>query len=88
MNRRSQSITAGTSYDVRVRARNAEGWGAWSDPAIVVTASPDPPPDTAPANGDEAEADDSGQEESADAAGSYQATAYFVQGRVWLVGRR
>ena len=84
VNRRSQSITAGTSYDVRVRARNAEGWGAWSDPAIVVTASPDPPPDTAPANGDEAEADDSGQEESADAAGSYQATAYFVQGRVWL----
>ena len=84
VDRNGQSITAGTSYDVRVRARNAEGWGEWSDPAIVVTASPDPPPDTAPANGDEAEADDSGQEESADAAGSYQATAYFVQGRVWL----
>ncbi len=82
VDRNGQSITAGTSYDVRVRARNAEGWGEWSDPAIVVTASPDPPPDTAPANGDEAEADDSGQEEPADAAGSYQATAYFVQGRV------
>ena len=84
VDRNGQSITAGTSYDVRVRARNAEGWGEWSDPAIVVTASPDPPPDAAPANGDEAEADDSGQEEPADAAGSYQATAYFVQGRVWL----
>ena len=84
VDRNGQAITAGTSYDVRVRARNAEGWGEWSDPAIVVTASPDPPPDTAPANGDEAEADDSGQEESADAAGSYQATAYFFQGRVWL----
>ena len=82
VDRNGQSITAGTSYDVRVRARNAEGWGPWSEAAIVVTASPDPPPDTAPANGDEAEADDSGQEESADAAGSYQATAYFVQGRV------
>ncbi len=84
VDRRGQSITAGTSYDVRVRARNAEGWGEWSEAATAVTASPDPPPDAAPANGDEAEADDSGQEESADAAGSYQATAYFVQGRVWL----
>ena len=82
VDRSGQSITAGTSYDVRVRARNDEGWGAWSKAAIAVTASPDPPPDTAPANGDEAEAGDSGQEEPADAAGSYQATAYFVQGRV------
>ena len=82
VDRSGQSITAGTSYAVRVRAKNAEGWGPWSEAAIAVTASPDPPPDTAPANGDEAEADDSGQEESADAAGSYQATAYFVQGRV------
>ncbi len=94
VNRNGQSITAGTSYDVRVRARNAEGWGEWSDAATVVTASPAPvvvatptpapPPGAAPANGDEAEADDSGQEESADAAGSYQATAYFAQGRVWI----
>ncbi len=58
------------------------GGGPWSDAAIAVTACPDPPPDTAPANGDEAEADGSGQEESAVAAGYYQATAYFVQGRV------
>ena len=84
VNRRGQSVVKGTSYDVRVRARNAEGWGAWSEAATVTTASPDPPPDTAPANGDEAKADDSGQEESADAAGSYQAAAYFVQGRVWV----
>ena len=79
-----QSITAGASYDVRVRAKNAEGWGEWSEAATAVTASPDPPPDTAPANRDEAEADDSAQEESADAAGSYQATAVFItnQGRV------
>ena len=89
VDRNGQSITAGTSYDVRVRARNAEWWGEWSDPAIVVTASPDPPPDTAPANGDEAEeaeADDSVEEEEAPAtaAGSYQATAVFItsQGRV------
>ena len=82
VNRNGQSITAGTSYAVRVRARNAEGWGAWSDPAIAVTASPDPPPSAAPANGDEAEADDSGQEESK--TDSYQATAVFItnQGRV------
>ena len=87
VDRSGQSITAGTSYAVRVRAKNAEGWGSWSDPATVVTASPDPPPDTAPANedeGDEAEADDSGEEESTDAADSYQATAVFItnQGRV------
>ena len=49
VNRNGQSITAGTSYDVRVRARSAEGWGEWSDAATAVTASPDPP-----ANGDEA----------------------------------
>ncbi len=48
VDRNGQSITAGTSYDVRVRARNAEGWGAWSDPAIVVTASPAPPPNNPP----------------------------------------
>ena len=82
VDRSGQSITAGTSYDVRVRARNDEGWGAWSKAATVTTASPDPPSDPAPANGGEAEAGDSGQEEPADAAGSYQATAYFVQGRV------
>ncbi len=82
VDRNGQSITAGTSYAVRVRAKNAEGWGPWSEAAIAVTASPDPPSDPAPANGGEAEAGDSGQEESADAAGSYQATAYFVQGRV------
>ena len=35
-----QTIAAGTSYDVRVRARNAEGWGPWSDASAIVTASP------------------------------------------------
>ena len=94
VDRNGQSITAGTSYAVRVRARNAEGWGAWSAPAIAVTASPapvivatptpPPPANSAPANGDEAEADDSAQEESADAAHSYQAAAYLAQGRVWI----
>ena len=46
VNRRGQSITAGTSYDMRVRARNAEGWGPWSEAATVTTAAP---PNQAPA---------------------------------------
>ena len=100
VNRRGQSVVKGTSYDVRVRAKNAAGWGPWSAPAAAVTASPAPPPSAAPAtavtaspapppsaapaSGDEAEADDSGQEESAVAAISYQASAHFVQGRVMI----
>jgi hypothetical protein len=36
-NRSGQSITPGTSYDVRVRAKNAEGWGEWSDAGTVTT---------------------------------------------------
>jgi hypothetical protein len=35
--RRGQFITPGTAYDVRVRERNAHGWGPWSDPATVTT---------------------------------------------------
>ncbi len=92
VNRSGQTVAEGTSYAVRVRARNAEGWGEWSDPATAVTASPapvivatptpPPPANSAPANGDEAKADDSAQEESK--ADSYQATAVFItnQGRV------
>ena len=74
VNRGGQTVAEGTSYAVRVRARNAEGWGPWSEAASVVTASP--------ANGDEAETDDSRQEESK--SDSYQATAIFItnQGRV------
>ena len=48
VDRNGQSITAGTSYDVRVRARNAEGWGEWSEAATVTTASPAPPPNNPP----------------------------------------
>ena len=74
VNRGGQTVAEGTSYAVRVRAKNAEGWGLWSEAASVVTASP--------ANGDEAETDDSRQEESK--SDSYQATAIFItnQGRV------
>ena len=84
VNRNGQSITAGTSYAVRVRARNAQGWGPWSETASVVTAGAASGGGAAPANGDEAEADDSGEEEPADGGGSYQATAHFItnQGRV------
>ncbi len=78
-----QTVAEGTSYAVRVRAKNAEGWGTWSDAASAVTAGA-APSDAAPANGDEAEADDSGDEEPADGDDSYQATAHFItnQGRV------
>ena len=48
VDRNGQSITAGTSYDVRVRAKNAEGWGEWSEAATVTTASPAPPPNNPP----------------------------------------
>ena len=48
-----QTIAAGTSYDVRVLARNAKGWGPWSDGSTIVTASPPqaatPAPTPAPA---------------------------------------
>ena len=42
VNRNGQTITAGTSYHVRVRAKNAEGWGLWSEAASVVTAGAAP----------------------------------------------
>ena len=54
VNRNGQSITAGTSYDVRVRAKNAEGWGAWSDPATALTASPAPAANNPPTFADSA----------------------------------
>ena len=81
VNRDGQTVAEGTSYAVRVRAKNAEGWGPWSEAASAVTAGA-APSDAAPANGDETEADDSGQEESK--SDSYQATAVFItnQGRV------
>ena len=44
VDRRGQSITAGTSYAVRVRASNAGGWGPWSDAAVATTAGPAPAP--------------------------------------------
>ena len=40
VNQPRQTIAAGTSYDVRVLARNAKGWGPWSDGSTIVTASP------------------------------------------------
>ena len=44
VNRNGQSIAEGTSYDVRVRARNTEGWGPWSDAAVATTAGAPPAP--------------------------------------------
>jgi chitodextrinase len=41
-NRRGQSIAPGTSYDVRVRAQNAQGWGEWSEAGTVTTAGTAP----------------------------------------------
>ncbi len=38
VNRSGQTIAKETSYTVRVRARNTEGWGPWSDPAVAATA--------------------------------------------------
>ena len=38
VDRTGQTVAAGTSYDVQVRARNAEGWGPWSEAAIAATA--------------------------------------------------
>ena len=38
VNRGGQTVAEGTSYAVRVRARNAEGWGPWSEAASVATA--------------------------------------------------
>ena len=75
VNRNGQSITAGTSYDVQVRARNAEGWGPWSAPATAVTGGTAPPPDTT-------ETAEEGEQETAD--NSYQAEAIYVQGRIVL----
>lgn len=49
VDRSGQSVSAGTSYHIRVRAKSSEGWGEWSDPATVTTASPPPPPNRAPA---------------------------------------
>lgn len=37
-------LEPGTIYDVRVRARNAEGWSEWSDESMMETLPP-PPPD-------------------------------------------
>ena len=64
---RGQSVVKGTSYEVRVRAQNAEGWGEWSEAATVTTARPAPPPAAADDadNVDEAETGGSGEEESA-----------------------
>ena len=75
--RSGQTVADGTSYAVRVRAGNAMGWGPWSDPAIAVTASANPPP-----NGGGGGADDGRDEEPANGAGSYQATAHFREGYV------
>ncbi len=38
VNQSGQTVTSGTSYDVRVRARNAAGWGPWSASAVAATA--------------------------------------------------
>jgi hypothetical protein len=37
-----QNITPATSYDVRVRAQNAQGWGEWSEAGTVTTAGTAP----------------------------------------------
>ncbi len=44
VNRNGQTVAEGTSYDVRVRASNAEGWGPWSEPAVAATAGAAPAP--------------------------------------------
>jgi hypothetical protein len=50
--RTGQFIVPGTSYDVRVREQNAEGWGEWSDPGTVTTAGTAPAADTPPGKPD------------------------------------
>lgn len=42
------SASNGVSYDVRVRARNAVGWGPWSTYSQAVTPTAPPPPTTQP----------------------------------------
>ena len=78
VNRKGQTVASGTSYAVRVRASNTEGWGPWSAPAVTTTAGAAP----APA---EEESDEGGAEREPES-GDYQATAVFItsQGRVIL----
>ena len=78
VNRSGQSITAGTSYDVRVRASNAAGWSPWSVPAVATTAG------AAPAPAEEESGEGGAKQESE--SGDYQAQAFYVesQGRVIL----
>ena len=44
VNRNGQTVAEGTSYAVRVRASNNEGWGPWSDAAVAATAGAAPAP--------------------------------------------
>ena len=78
VNRSGQTVTKGTSYAVRVRASNAEGWGPWSDAAVATTTGAAPVPA-------EEESDEGGAEQEPES-GDYQATAVFIttQGRVVL----
>ncbi len=73
VDRSGQSVTKGTSYTVRVRASNTEGWGPWSDAAVATTAG------TAPAPTEE-ESDAGGAEQESES-GDYQATAFYIQGQ-------
>ena len=40
-----QNISKGTPYSVRVRARNSEGWGPWSDSEMITVGRIESPPD-------------------------------------------
>jgi hypothetical protein len=60
-------VAAGTSYDVRVRAANAQGWGPWSNAATVTTAEPRPARERAADEG---------------AASRYKASAVMASSRV------
>ena len=43
-NRSGQTVEKGTSYAVRLRASNAEGWGPWSASAVATTTGATPAP--------------------------------------------
>jgi hypothetical protein len=68
-NRDGQSVVGEMSYDVRVRAKNDEGWGEWSDAGTVTTADPRPPRDPS---------DDGGTETD------YEANGIMGGGRVYI----
>jgi Tfp pilus assembly protein PilZ len=82
--RQGQFIIPGTSYDVRVREQNAEGWGEWSDPGTVTTAGTAPAADTPPGKPDAPTFSDVQETQfrvvwAAPTAGSSAITGYGIQ---------